>query len=249
LAIGPEQSKPLDLPMSYARQRLQRRPVIAAPLRKQVVELLRGAIIAYEYAPGQRLVERDLCERFDVSRTVIREVLRHLEAEGLVELVPNRGPIVSSTSLNDARSLYEVRESLEALAARRCAERATPTQKRRLRRALDQVEAAYQKRKVVDELAAMDFYRIMCEGANNAVIASMLRTIQARVQMLRHLALESPGRPEESLDELRGVVDAIERGDAEAAAQLASAHVRNAGRAGLQRLSEIEAEKRPAAAV
>ena len=66
----------------------------AAPLRRQVLKLLRDAILAFEYEQGDRLVERELCERFGVSRMVIREVIRELEAEGLVEAVPNRGPAV-----------------------------------------------------------------------------------------------------------------------------------------------------------
>jgi DNA-binding GntR family transcriptional regulator len=226
---------------------VRRMPVVAAPLRKQVIELLRTAIISFEYEPGQRLVERDLCERFEVSRTVIREVLRHLEAEGLIDLVPNRGPIVSITTADDAKALYEVREALEERAARACAERATPAQKNRLRRALAGVEAAYRKRSLTEKLAAKDeFYRVLCEGAGNPVITSMLRTIQARVQMLRGLSLNTEGRAEESLAELQRVVDAIDRGDGEAAAAEVAEHVRNAGRVAIQRLSELEEGSREA---
>lgn len=231
-------------------ERFRRVPVEAAPLRKQVIELLRAAIISFEYEPGQRLVERDLCERFEVSRTVIREVLRHLEAEGLIELVANRGPIVSITDSAEAEALYEVRETLEALAASCCAQRANSGQKTKLRRALNGVAAAYRKGDLVDELAAKDeFYRALCDGAANPVIASMLRTVQARVQMLRGLSLQAQGRPEESLAELEKVVSSIERGDSEEAARQAAEHVRNAGRVALKRLAEIEAEERPREAV
>lgn len=222
--------------------RLRRMPVVAAPLRKQVIELLRSAIISFEYQPGQRLVERDLCERFEVSRTVIREVLRHLEAEGLIDLVPNRGPIVSVTTIEEATGLYEVREALEALAARCCADRATPAQKSRLRRSLGAVESAYRKRNLLDELAAKDeFYRVLCEGAANPAISSTLRIIQARVQVLRGLSLQAQGRPEESLAELQRVVAAIEAGDGESASRLAAVHVRNAGTVALRRLAELNA--------
>jgi DNA-binding GntR family transcriptional regulator len=217
--------------------------VVAAPLRKQVIDLLRGAITSFEYRPGQRLVERDLCERFDVSRTVVREALRHLEAEGLIELVANRGPVVSSTSPEDARALYEVREALESLAAQLCAERATPVQKRALARALNRVKTAYRKADLSEQLYAKDeFYKALTDGAQNAVIASMLRTIQARVQMLRGLSLQVEGRLRESQTELQEVVDAIERGDPEAAGTLAANHVRNAGNAAFERMQAIQSE-------
>jgi DNA-binding GntR family transcriptional regulator len=223
--------------------------VVAAPLRKQVIELLRNAIISFEYEPGERLVERDLCERFDVSRTVIREALRHLEAEGLVELVANRGPVVSSPSLEDAKALYEVREALEALAARLCAERATPAQKRKVARALGHVATEYEKNDLARQLQAKDeLYRQLCDGAHNPVIASTLRGIQARVQMLRGLSLQAPGRTAESLRELEGVVAAIERGDGKTAEELAAQHVRNAASTALDRLGEQHPETRAGAA-
>ena len=215
---------------------------VAAPLRKQVTEALREAIVSFSYQPGERLVERDLCDRFGVSRTVVREALRHLEAEGLVKLVPNRGPVVSSVLPDEARELYEAREALESRAARLCAERATPTQKRQLTRALARVEAAYDSGSLAEELEAKDqFYEAIHKGANNAVIASLLRTVHARTQMLRGYSLQTPGRMRKSLEELQQMVEAIERGDGDLAYEIASLHVQNAGAAALARLAEVDA--------
>lgn len=224
--------------------KLRRVPVVAAPLRKQVIALLRNAIITSEYGPGQRLVERDLCERFEVSRTVIREALRHLEAEGLIELVANRGPVVCTTTAESAKHLYEVREALESLAARCFATRATPMLKKRLGRALARIVTAYEKGVLADELHEKDeFYSVICAGADNPVITSSLRLIWARVQLLRGLSLGIPGRAAESMAELKRVVGAIERGDAEAAGTYAAEHVRNAGATALARLIEIEEQE------
>lgn len=229
--------------------RIRRVPLVAAPLRKQVMELLRNAIITFEYAPGQRLVERDLCERFEVSRTVIREALRHLEAEGLVEIVANRGPVVSMTTPESAQNLYEVREALESLAARCFAIRAAPAEKKRLARALTRIEKAFSNGVLVDELYEKDeFYRILCAGAGNPVITSTLRSIWARVQVLRGLSLRTPGRTAESLAELKRIVAAIERGDPDAAALHAAGHVRHAGASALARLAEIDEEENQRAA-
>jgi DNA-binding GntR family transcriptional regulator len=218
--------------------------VVAAPLRKQVIERLYEAIVGLEYMPGERLVERELCERYGVSRTVIREALRHLEAEGLVTLVANRGPVIATTSAEEGRALYEVREALESLASRLCARRGSRAQKKQLSRALTQVAAAYKKDDLGAQLRAKDeFYRVLCEGADNPVIAMMLRTVQARVQMLRGLSLLAPGRTEESLVELKRLVDAIEKDDEEAAARLASDHVMRAGDTALARLTEGEQDE------
>jgi DNA-binding GntR family transcriptional regulator len=218
--------------------RVQKVEVVAAPLRKQVIELLRDAIILAEYQPGERLVERDLCERFVVSRTVIREALRHLEAEGLVNLVANRGPVVSSTTTKEAKALYEVREALESLAARCFTERATNAQKKRLVKAFTQVEAAYRRETIPDELRAKDeFYKVLTEGCDNPIIASTLRPIQARIQMLRGLSLQAPGRQSASIEELRKMMDAIDRGDAKRAGELAAEHVGKA-RVAFERMAD-----------
>src|SRR5215212_7088024 len=101
---------------------------LAAPVRQKVVEVLRGAITAGRFAPGERLTERALCELTGVSRVSVREALRQLESEGLIEIQPNRGPMVSRLSRRDAESLYQMRGALEALAARLFAEAASDQQ-------------------------------------------------------------------------------------------------------------------------
>ena len=113
---------------------------VAAPLRSQALVVLRQAILDFHYEPGRRLVERELMADLAVSRTTIREVLRELEAEGLVTSVPQRGMIVVSPSLQEAREVYEVRHALEELAMRAFIERASDAQVAGLRVALDAFE-------------------------------------------------------------------------------------------------------------
>jgi DNA-binding transcriptional regulator YhcF (GntR family) len=106
-----------------------------AALRDQVVGNLRNAIINGQFAPGARLVERQMCELLGVSRTLVREALRQLEAEGWIRILPYRGPVVITMTPDEVRDLYEVRSALEGIAAQRAATRATPEQ-------LDRLEAA-----------------------------------------------------------------------------------------------------------
>ena len=101
--------------MALAPLEIQRH---AAPLRQQVLERLRAAIIGGQLAPGQRLIERELTEMTGVSRTVVREVLRQLESEGLVAIIPHKGPVVRELSAGEARDLYTIRGALEGIAAR-----------------------------------------------------------------------------------------------------------------------------------
>jgi len=92
---------------------------------ERVVAQLKTGILAGRYAPGQRLIEADLTGDFSVSRGPVREALRRLSAEGLVELVPNRGALVRRLSFTETLELFEIRTELEALAARRAADAVT----------------------------------------------------------------------------------------------------------------------------
>ncbi len=210
---------------------------VAAPVRTQVVQRLRAAITGGRFAPGQRLVEKDLCALLDVSRACVREALRQLEAEGLVVNVPNRGLVVSRLTARDAASIYEVRGVLEALAARLFAVRASDEQLAALEAAVDRLAEAYAAGSVERILALKtEFYDTLIAGSGNSVIASILRAINARITQLRRVSLSSPARWPASLGEIRAMLEAIRRRDPEAAFQAALDHVRRAAEAALPRL-------------
>jgi DNA-binding GntR family transcriptional regulator len=226
---------------------------VAAPLREQVLGILRQAILDVDLRPGQRLIERELVEQLDVSRATVREVLALLVSEGLVTVIPQKGAIVSVLSASEAADIYEMRQSLEALAVRRFVERATPEQVRELRASLDAlVEASGHDSDDSHDGGAADradhkaglrakdaFYDVLLAGANSPPLTQMLTTLQGRVRALRATSLSVPGRARQATDELRRVVDLIEAGDAENAATACADHVRNAARTGLSRLADL----------
>lgn len=213
---------------------------VAAPLREQVLELIREAILDFRYKPGQRLIERELIEQTGVSRTTIREVLRELDAEGLVETVPQKGAIVVVPTRAEAAEIYEVRSALEALAARKFVERAGPEQLAALRSAADAFETtvANGQTDIATLLRTKDaFYRVLFDGANNRTITGVLSGLQARVRMLRAASLSQPGRPAQVVKELRMIVAAAEAGDADAAAAACMTHLSRAASIGLDAIS------------
>ncbi|MGE0220626.1 GntR family transcriptional regulator [Mycolicibacterium sp.] len=211
---------------------------VAAPLRRQLVERLREAIVAAEYPPGDRLVERALTERYGVSRTVVREALRQLESEGLVTTVANRGPVVAVLSADDAAALYELRSALETLAAERFAERADARERAALRAAFEQLSLAFAVGGMEAWLAAKDeFYEALLTGAHNDVVRATLIGLHARVQRLRGLSLRRPGRQAVSLAELELLTDAAVAGRVADAGAAAKVHIERAGAAALAELS------------
>ena len=225
--------------MTSPTGKIQRSKRVAAPLRQQVSESLRQAIASGVFVPGERLIERDLCERYEVSRTVIREALRQVEADGLVTMVAHKGPEVTVMSRADVAALYEVRGVLEALAGQLFAERASDGAKQDLAEAVDHVEAALAGGNLGEIMAYKDaFHATLLEGSGNTIIATMLRTLYARIQMLRRLTLSVPGRGAEVLRELREVLAAVQASDGARAWKACEQHVKTAASVVLLQLDE-----------
>jgi DNA-binding GntR family transcriptional regulator len=205
----------------------------AAPLRQQVLDGLRRAIIDGRLAPGMRLTERELTKMMGVSRTVVREALRQLESEGLIALIPNKGPVVRALTLAEAKDLYSIRAVLEGLAARLFVENASEAQKKQLARALEVVADAYEKGDAQQVLDTKNrFYDVLFEGAGSETLSTMLSTLHARIWRWRALGLSHPRRSaqrsKESIRGLRAVLAAINKHDAGAAEALTRAEAQRA---------------------
>lgn len=209
---------------------------VAAPVREQVLDQLRDAIVHQRLEPGQRLIERELTEQTGVSRTTIREVLRELAAEGLVMTIPNRGTVVASVPLARAAELYEVRAVLESMAVRQFAANATEEDRAALRRALEGIEAKAGGPSSEGLAAKKHFYDALFAGAGNQTIAEIVEGLQSRVSFLRATSMAVPGRSAETVEEVRAIVDALEAGDVERAAEASVFHVRQAARTALDAL-------------
>lgn len=210
-------------------------------LRELALDKMREAILAQYFKPGDRLVERDLCEQLGVSRTIVREVLRHLETEGLVSTYQARGPIVSRTTPEEALEIYEIRAALESIAARACAEKRDPNVVSRLQTGLDRIKAAYKMR---DDAAVLDqtrsFYEYLFAAAGKPIAWGVVNTLTVRINNLRSMTIRTPGRDQTGPNEMQTMIDAIAAGDGEKAAAAAINHVRDAS-AIAQKLLETHA--------
>jgi len=216
-----------------------------APIREQVVQTLTHEIIEGRFRPGQRLTERELTELLGVSRTVLRESLRQLESEGLISLIPNKGPVVRALTADEARELYRIRETLEGLGARLFAERPEPESLAVLEAALSKVEAAYATGEPGAVLEAKNtFYNAVHAGANSTTLSKMLSTVLAQIWRWRALGLSHPqrtsGRSHESVTSLRDVVDAIRCGDGDRAEEAARREVRLAANEVMRLLASMQ---------
>jgi len=210
-----------------------------------VLDTLRQAIIDGRLAPGARLTERELTEMLGVSRTVVREALRSLEAEGLVHVIPNKGPVVRELSRAEAEDLYQIRAVLEGLAARRFVQHASAEQVDELAQALDVVVAAYDSGDAARVLETKNrLYDVLFAGAGSETLSSMLAMLHARIWRWRALGLTHPGRSsdrsQESITHLRDMLAAIRKRDADAAERITRDEANRAAHEVMRLLSETE---------
>jgi|APMI01.1.fsa_nt_gi DNA-binding GntR family transcriptional regulator len=195
----------------------------AAPVRAQVLENLRAAIVEQRFLPGDRLREKDLCELTGTSRTSVREALRQLESEGLVTVLANIGPVVATVTLKGARDIYEVRAALEGLAGKLFAERASASQVL----SLEELVSSFANTQLdQDRLELKDrFYQVLLEGAANPEVTSTLMGLRARISVLRATTLSRPGRFDETVKELNVIIAAIKSRDGIRTEAACRAHV------------------------
>lgn len=197
------------------------------PLRDIVFEALREAIISGELKSGERLMEVQLAEEMGVSRTPVREAIRKLELEGLVAMVPRKGAYVSGMSLKDAIDVFEIRESLEGLAAGLAAERITEEELADLKEVLEEMALAVKKTDV-ETLIKKDaeFHQIMFTASRNGRLAQTINNLREHIERFRVQSFSNPARVTTFLKEHRKIYDALAHRDIEKSEALAREHIR-----------------------
>jgi DNA-binding GntR family transcriptional regulator len=198
-------------------------------LRGKVFTQLQNDILNGKYESGYSLIETRLSEELGVSRTPIREAIRQLELEGLVQAIPNKGAIVKGISAQDIEDIYTIRMLIEGLAARWATEKITHEELQELREALD-MEEFYTMKNDTEHLMKFDsrFHDIIFKASKSKPLMHTLSTFHHYVQRSRNVSLSSPGRAKEVLEEHKAIFQAISEGDAERAEKLTTQHVKNA---------------------
>lgn len=200
-------------------------------LRGKVFNQLRNDILNGKYEPGDNLIETRLSEELGVSRTPIREAIRQLELEGLVQSIPNKGAIVKGVSAQDIEDIYTIRMMIEGLAAKWAAEKITPEELEELKEAIE-LEEFYTIKNDANHLLKFDskFHDIIFKASKSKPLMLMLSTFHHYVQKARNTSLESPVRAKEVLEEHRAIMQAIIDRDPERAEKLTTQHISNASK-------------------
>lgn len=200
-----------------------------APLRTRIIDSMRSAIEQGVLKPGDRLVEKDLCEQLGVSRTSLREALREFEAEGVIAQTGARGLTVVRITHRDAENIYRIRADLEALIFQQFLENADDANLREAERLCGEVIHAYKSSEfspIVD--AKRLFYDFICQVARNRVAREMLQRLTLRTAQLRSKSVVRKERQVQSIEEMKTLRDALLARDIDLARQVARSHVEHA---------------------
>lgn len=187
-------------------------------LHREVAAKIREMIRKGELVCGQRIIEAEICEQIGVSRTPLREALRMLESEGLVELFPHRGVFIRQPSMAEIQEMFEVMAVLEGTCARLTAEKMTATGWRKIERLHRKLEAHYAEGDRENYISVNNvFHALVQELAGNRVLDEVVANLREKVALYRHQQIYEDRRFDESIGEHREIMKALRHRDPDAA--------------------------------
>jgi DNA-binding GntR family transcriptional regulator len=193
-----------------------------------VYQRLRLGIRSGDFRPGDRMREADLAAKLNVSRTPIREAIRRLASEGLLEVAASRGVMVIQLDKQQVRELYALREALEGTAAKLAAHHASTSEISEMRELLERPGKTRESPQVVAKFNRV-FHRTIHDAAHNRYLAQALEQLSDSLALLPGTTFEAPGRVASAHAEHLAILAAIEKRDPEQAERLARSHIQMAG--------------------
>jgi DNA-binding GntR family transcriptional regulator len=207
--------------MQYVKKKNESKQEIA-------YKFIKDAIIRNEFKPNTMLVENNLCNMLGFSKTPIREALRRLTSEGLVEFLPKKGSFVSVITFRDFIDIFEVREALEGMAARLCTQRHNPDEMQQLKEQLLIFEKCLKSGDSENVFNAdMKQHEIIMKSSRNAQLNMHYDTLYQQIKRIRLITKEDYERQSLSFDEHKALIEAILNKDAEAAEIACRKHIQS----------------------
>lgn len=196
------------------------------PLHERACAALRDLIVEGELPPGSRISERELCARFGISRTPLREALKVLAREGLVELLPNRGARVARLDPKDVADMFDLMGVLEALAGRLAAQRITEAELDEIRALHYEMLAAHARRDLPGYFRRNQaIHEAILRAARNPILATTYHGLAGRIRRARYLANMTLERWDEAVREHEAMLEALAARDAERLSRILGEHL------------------------
>jgi DNA-binding GntR family transcriptional regulator len=191
----------------------------------RVSKEMEEAILSGQLKPRERLIEMDLISRFGVSRTVIREALKRLEAKGLVRTTPYRGAMVADLTVKEIEEIYFVRAELEKIAVRLVLKHITQKEIQNLKKLSKEVESHLREKTHQMIEVDSEFHRMIFRACRNSYLYDMIDFLRTKAHIVRFNAWSLPHRIEESILEHKMMIKAIEKRDLEELEKLVLQHL------------------------
>ena len=189
---------------------------------KRIREMIRKGILK----EGDKIVENPLCQAMGISRTPLREALRLLSSEGLIELIPNKGAFVAQPSMKDIREMFWVMSILEGTCARECAKKMNEKGLKKLDNLYKKLEKHFQEKNHEKYMAVNHKYHTLVqELAGSKVLSEVINGLRQKILLYRYRQIYQPNRLETSMQEHRDLQDAFRKKDPEAAERLMKEHL------------------------
>ena len=217
-----------------------KQPIVRQSLHEELVGLVRELIVDGDLPPGIKIPEKELCERFGVSRTPLREALKVLASEGLVTLTPNRGAAASQITIEDLEEVFPVMGALEALAGELACEEMTAREIASVRSLHNRMIEHYRQEQLKPyfQLNQSIHEAILAGSRNNSLIA-MYRSLAGRVRRARYFANMSRNRWDQAAAEHEEIIAALEARDGAQLAAILKRHLQNKFETVSQQLAEM----------
>ncbi|MGF9715161.1 GntR family transcriptional regulator [Paenibacillus naphthalenovorans] len=211
-----------------------------SPIRDKVYEYIKQAIVQGVYKSGERIIERELADQLNVSRTPIREALFRLESQGFVKTLPRKGVIVSKLSPEEVIEIFTILSALESLAMKLASQKAEPHHREELTKIIEEIDHALAQPNFEQEHWHFHFKinDIICRAMQSPRLTQMLDGLSDYIRAFVHLGYELPGRMRKAMEEHRDLARAVRDGEAELAENFTKIHVENAKKAYLEALNK-----------
>jgi DNA-binding GntR family transcriptional regulator len=210
-----------------------------SPIREKVYRYIKQAIVSGEYKSGERIIERELADQLNVSRTPIREALFRLESQGFVKTLPRKGVIVSKLSPEEIIEIFTILSALESLAMKLAAQKARQEDKEKLDKICKQIDLALDHPNYAKEDGSKFHFQIndiICRAADSPRLTQMLDSLSDYIRAFVHVGYELPGRMKKAMEEHRDLARAVLNGEADLAENLTKIHLENSKRAYMEAL-------------
>lgn len=202
--------------------------IIRRSLHDEVTTQLRDMIVEGALTPGQKVPEAELCRRFGVSRTPMREALKVLAAEGILQLLPNRGAVVAKVTRQEIGQIFPIMGALEALAGELACERISDKQLDTLRRLHKTMVEHYRRGEwLAYSKLNRKIHEAMFAAAGNASLSAMYQQLIVRIHAIRFVAKKTPMRWRQAVNEHEQMMAALDRRDGRKLARIMILHLRN----------------------